>query len=46
MADKDAEIEKLRAEVLELRKGLKDMAGDMGNMQKEFGEWGGGEEGE
>ncbi|GMI16673.1 hypothetical protein TrLO_g10839 [Triparma laevis f. longispina] len=36
MADKDAEIEKLRAEVLELRKGLKDMAGDMGNMQKEF----------
>ncbi|GMH87257.1 hypothetical protein TrVE_jg2213 [Triparma verrucosa] len=38
MTDKDAEIEKLRAEVVELKKGLKDMAGEMGNMQKEFGQ--------
>mmetsp|Transcript_20844 Transcript_20844/g.41656 ORF Transcript_20844/g.41656 Transcript_20844/m.41656 type:complete len:251 (+) Transcript_20844:95-847(+) len=37
-ADKDAEITKLRAEVVELRKGLKDMAGDMNKMQKEFGQ--------
>ena len=36
--DKDAEIANLRAEVVELRKGLKDMAGDMGKMQKEFGQ--------